>query len=358
MNSSNYLANGLPIDDFSKLYSFENLYKAHLKARRSKQGSKEVVEFEANLGSMLINLSENIRSGNYRLQGYYCFEVFEPKRRLIHALHYQDRVVQHCLCDEIVGPLLEPKLIYDNAACRVGKGSSFVYKRITNFLAEYYKRHGSQGYFLRCDISKFFDSIDHEILKAKLFKVFKDKQTLQFLIDIIDSYSTTNGKGIPMGNQTSQWFAIYYLDEFDRIIKEVLGIKYYVRYMDDMLIIAQDKDKLKEQLSFLENYLRANLKLSFNAKTQIYPLKNGTDFLGFHFYLTDTGKIVRKVMLKSKKNLRRALANFSSKYSKGVVSYETIRQSISSYCAHMNQGHTYQLQKKIFSQFSLRKSNI
>lgn len=343
-------------DEFSKLDSFENLYKAHLKARRSKQYSKEVIDFESDLGPTLARLAESIKHGSYALQGYYFFEVFEPKKRLIHALHYQDRVVQHCLCDEIVGPSLESKLIFDNAACRIGKGSSFVYKWITLFLSDYYKKHGCQGYFLRCDIRKFFDSIDHQILKEKLSEVFHDVNTYQFLMDIIDSYEVTSGKGIPMGNQTSQWFAIYYLDELDRFIKEKLRIKYYVRYMDDMLIIAQDKNGLKVILSLLRVFLRINLKMSFNDKTQIYPLRNGTDFLGFHFYLTETGKVIRKVMLKSKKNMRRAMKNFARKYSQGLVDFETIRQSISSYCAHMRQGHTFFLRKKILNQFPLRKS--
>lgn len=333
-------------------YSFENLYKAHLKARRSKQCSKEVIDFESDLGPTLARLAESIKNGSYALHGYYFFEVFEPKKRLIHALHYQDRVVQHCLCDEIVGPSLEPKLIFDNAACRIGKGSSFVNKRITLFLSDYYKKHGCQGYFLRCDIRKFFDSIDHQILKKKLSEVFHDVNTYQFLMDIIDSYEVTSGKGIPMGNQTSQWFAIYFLDELDRFIKEKLRIKYYVRYMDDMLIIAQDKNELKVILSLLRVFLRINLKLSFNDKTQIYPLRNGTDFLGFHFYLTETGKVIRKVMLKSKKNMRRAMKNFATKYSQGLVDFETIRQSISSYCApHMRQGLHSSLGRKFLINF-------
>ena len=342
-------------EHFSKLYDFTNLYRAHCVARRSKRSKLETATFEANLGSNLSALARAIQNGTYELSGYYKFDVYEPKKRDIHALHYKDRVVQHCLCDEILEPVLEPRLIYDNAACRKGRGTAFCYQRITKFLCDFYKHHGNKGYFLRCDIKHFFDSVDHEILKRKLAKVFADRKLVSFLYDIIDSYETTPCQGIPMGNQTSQWFAIYYLDELDRVIKEKLGIKYYVRYMDDMLIIGPSKEKLRENLAFLPSYLASNLHLSFNAKTQIFPIKNGVDFLGFHFYLSDTGCVTRRVMLRTKRNFRRRMKKWTQAFKQGDISFDKIKESYNSIIAHLNQGHTQRLARHISAQFCFTK---
>ena len=228
---------------YEKIYDFQNLYKAHKRARLGKRNTREVIEFELNLSENLTRLSDSLRDHSYRVSGYYSFDVYDPKLRRIHALHYRDRVVQHAICDEVLAPVLDRKLIYDSAACRIGKGTSFAIRRVSEFMNEFYKRHGTSGYFLKCDVRKFFENIDHEILKAKLKRVFANEpEVLDLLCVIIDSYESEPGKGLPLGNQTSQWFANYYLDEFDRLIKEKLRLKYYSRYMDDCVIIHDDKE--------------------------------------------------------------------------------------------------------------------
>lgn len=144
---------------------------------------------------------------------------------------------------------MERHLIYDNAACRKDKGTLFAMNRLNEFLHSHYRIHGRKGYFLKCDIRKFFDNIDHEVLKNSLTRIVDDDRTLRLLFNIIDSYETASGKGIPMGNQTSQWFALYYFDPLDRLVKEKLRIKYYTRYMDDMILISENKEVLKEALA-------------------------------------------------------------------------------------------------------------
>ena len=284
--------------------------------------------------------------------------VHDPKERMIHALHYKDRVVQHCICDEVLAPTLDKLLIYDNAACRIGKGTHFAIGRLSNFLLKFYKRHGTKGYFLKCDIRKFFDNIDHEILKGKLQKVFKDEKVLTLLYQIIDSYEKSPGKGLPLGNQTSQWFAIYYLDGFDRLIKEKLQIRYYSRYMDDCVIIHEDKEYLKNCLKIMNEYAEKELCVSFNEKTVIYPIKNGVDYLGWHIYLTESGKVIRKVKQQTKYKFKRKLKFFQEAYSKDEIDIEDINQVIASYHSHLSFGHTYKLQQKVFDSFVLkRKSN-
>lgn len=149
-----------PADGFmyEKIYDFQNLYQAHRAARLGKRNTREVIEFEMDLADNLTRLSDSLRDQSYRMSGYYSFYVHDPKTRTIHALHYVDRVVQHCICDEALAPVLDKRLIYDNAACRIGKGTHFALGRISGFLSEYYRHHGADGYFLKCDIRKFFDS--------------------------------------------------------------------------------------------------------------------------------------------------------------------------------------------------------
>jgi len=343
--------------DYEKIWNFQNLYKAHKKARLGKREKHEVIDFELDLARNLSLLSDSLRDHTYRMSGYYSFKVHDPKERLIHALHYRDRVVQHCLCDEVVAPTLDRKLIYDNAACRLGKGTHFALHRVSGFLREFYKEYGIGGYFLKCDIQKSFDNIDHDALKEKLTRAFTDEDIRRLLFQIIDSYEKSPGRGLPLGNQTSQWFAIYYLDGFDRLIKEKLHIRFYSRYMDDCVLIHQDKDYLRYCLSEMEHLIKEKLKLEFNRKTQITRVRNGVDYLGFHFYLTDTGKVIRKVRQTTKKKYKRKLKSMRQKYAAGEMQLSEIRLVLCSYQAHLGHGHTYWLRRRTLGAFVLRKDN-
>ena len=342
---------------FEDAFSFQNLYKAHRVARLGKQKNREVIEFEMNLGSNICKLQEKLLSGEYDISGYYDFMVHDPKDRVIHALHYSDRVVQHCLCDEIIASVLDKKLIYDNAACRIGKGTHFALDRTTRFLREFYRKHGCDGYFLKCDISKFFDSIDHCVLWKKLQKQFDDERFLGLLGRIISSYAKSPGKGLPLGNQTSLWFAIFYLDEFDRFIKEKLKIRYYSRYMDDCVLIHSNKEYLKYCLAEMTKLIEDRLKLSFNSKTQIFPIRAGVDYLGFHIYLSDNVRVIRRLRRQSKKKFIRSLKTIQIAYSKGEIDLCDVQQVLSSYLAHMAHGDTYRLKKKYLETLTLVRYN-
>ena len=343
--------------DYEKICDFQNLYKAHKVARLGKRDVKEVIDFELNLSKNLTRISDSLKNKTYQMSGYYSFYVHDPKERKIHALHYIDRVIQHCVCDEVLAPALDKKLIYDNAACRIGKGTHFAIERVNGFLRAHYNKYGADGYFLKCDIHRFFDSIDHEILKRKLTRVFTDADVLDLLYQIIDSFEITPGKGLPMGNQTSQWFAIYYLDGFDRLIKEKLQIKNYSRYMDDCVLIHPDKQYLQDCLARMREYVKEELQLDFNEKTQVFPLRNGVDYLGWHIYLTDTGKVIRKVKQQTKYKYKRKLKYFEYAYALDLVELEDVKQTLSSYRAHLAYGHTYKLQKKVLGKFVLTKGH-
>lgn len=160
-----------------------------------------------------------------------------------------------------------------------------------------------------------------------------------------------------MGNQTSQWFALYYLDGLDRLVKEKLRIKYYTRYMDDMILIHSDRNYLKECLQEMECFLSGELKLAFNEKTQIHPIRQGVDYLGFHFYLTETGKVVRTLRQSSKKRLKRRLRNYRHAYAEGKMELEAISRSVAGCKGHLKHAHTYRLQKNIWKNFRLKRKD-
>ena len=347
------LPTGDVMDDFAKLCNFQNLYKAHTVARRGKRTLSEVIQFELNLAQNLSALQKALNKQTYKLSGYYSFTIYDPKVRRIHALHYRDRVVQHCLCDEILAPHINRKLIYDNAACRIGKGTHFAINRLTGFLHSHFRAHGADGYILKCDIRKYFDSIDHHVLKSKLASTIHDPRIIDLLHRMIDSYSKSDGRGLPMGNQTSQWFALLYLDPLDRLVKEKLRIKYYTRYMDDCILISHDRNVLRQCLQALRELVETELHLTFNEKTQIFPLKNGVDYLGFHFYLTRTGKVIRKLKRSAKTRFKKQLKKMKSDYAEGVTEWPAIRQRLTSFHAHLSHGHTYHLRSKAWRDFVL-----
>ena len=334
------------MSEYENMYSFQNLYNAHKAARRGKRDKTEVIRFEMNLAENLCELQQELEQRTYCPHGYKHFMVYEPKARSIFAPDYADRVVQHCLCDNIVMPKLDPKLIYDNAACRVGKGTHFSINRLSGFMREFYRCYGTKGFFLKCDIRKYFDNINHNVLKQKLQKVF-EPDVFDLLCLIIDSYEIAAGNGVPLGNQTSQWFALYYLDTVDRLVKEKLRIKYYVRYMDDFVLLCHDKEYLRHCLNEIRRVCGNELKIELNSKSQIFPMKNGVDYLGWHFYLTETGKVIRKLRVSKKGRLKRRLKLLQREYEKGLIDLEAVKRSMVSTRGHLIHGHTYRLRNKL-----------
>ena len=328
---------------YQKVYDFSNLYNAYLESRKGKRWKGATVRFERQALFYIDHLSKTLENKTYRLGRYNVFEVYEPKRRVIKSIPFKDKVVQRSLCDNVIEPLLEPHFIYDNYASRKGKGKHKAIDRTSEFLRDHYRRYGQEGYILKCDIEKFFDSIDHDILKRDLRKRIHDEDVLWLVDMIIDS---TPSPGLPIGNQTSQLFSIYYLSSLDHFIKEKLRIKHYLRYMDDFVLIDPDKEYLQYCKKQIELFL-GDLKLELNHKSHIFPIKNGVDFLGFHFYVTDTGKVIRKLRRASKEKRRRVLRHFKYMYRNGQVDKRKIDQSWASWLGHASHGNTYYLIKNM-----------
>lgn len=339
--------------EYEKISNYESLYQAHKKARLGKQATREVILYETRLTENLEKLRFHLERHTYQIRGYRKFRIFDPKEREIQALSYGDRIVQHSLCDNVLGPYLERHLIYDNSACRKGKGTHFALDRLTCFLRKYYRSNGSNGYILKCDVRKYFNSIDHEVLGQRIRRMDLPDDVKWLLDKIIGSYEYEERKGLPMGNQTSQWFALYYLDSLDRLVKEKLRIRYYSRYMEDMILIHPSKEYLQECLARMREHLEGELKLAFNEKTQIHAIRQGVDYLGFHFYLTETGKVIRTLRQSGKKRLKRKLRHYRRAFADGKIELGAIGQSVASFKGHLKHGHTYRLQKNVWNQFVL-----
>jgi retron-type reverse transcriptase len=325
-------------------FEFEKMYQCYLKARRGKRDKTTTIKFETNAMEEVYSLTAELNNGSYTMGKYHKFTVFEPKERLILALPFRDRVVQHYICDYFFEPPMEKHFIYDTYACRKGKGAHAGLDRLQYFMQRHYRQHGCDGWVLKCDISKFFYSIDHDVLKTMLYKLTKGSGIEWLLEQIIDS---TENPGIPLGNQTSQWMANLYLSYLDHFVKEKLQVKHYIRYMDDFLLIHPDKEYLRLCRSEIQQYVENELKLKLNNKTHIFPLRNGVDFLGFHTYLTETGKVIRKLRQASKHRIGCKLKKFKKMYGEGSISKEAIDQSFQSWLGQASHGNCYRLTQKM-----------
>lgn len=281
-------------------------------------------------------MSKKLLNKTYKIGKYKQFYIYEPKKRNIEALSYKDRVVLMAFCTNIIQPKIEKKLIYDNVACRKGKGTFFGIKRLENFLRDYFKKNKTnQGYFLKCDVKKYFQSIDHNILAQYLRKSGLDNEDMWFIDKLLESRYSEHGIGLPIGNQTSQWFGLFYLNVVDRLIKEKLQVKYYVRYMDDMILVHNNKEFLKFCKQEIEKCVKEELDLSFNSKTQIGRLKNGIDFLGFRHILCEKGEIKTFLRGQAKLRLRKNVKTLSKLRELNLVDKEYIDVRLNSFKGHL-----------------------
>lgn len=285
---------------YSEIYELKNLYLAYYKASKGKKKKIAVTEFTKYLDYNIKNIQEELIEEKVSIGNYTYFKIYDPKERLICAASFKERVLHHAIMN-ILDKYFEDFLIYDSYACRKNKGLHKAVNRAFFFAKK-------NEYYIKMDIRKYFDSIDHNILYELLTKKFKDKKLLNLLQCIIKSYSVSYNKGIPIGNLTSQYFANFYLNLLDRFIKEELKIKPYIRYMDDFLIMGNDL----EQLSIFKNKIKIFLKnrLDLVLKPPITNnIKKGIPFLGFSI----TNK---KILLsrRSKMRFKNKLLIYEKKY--------------------------------------------
>lgn len=333
---------------FNEIVSFSNLYYAAHRARKGKRERESCLLFFSRLEENIIQIQNELIYQEYVFGVYINFYVYEPKQRLISAPCFRDRVMQQAVYG-VLEPEIDKRFIYDSYACRKGKGTHAGADRAQRFIRIVKRNHG-EVFALKADISKYFHSIDHIVLKSILAAHIDCQKTLKLLYDVIDcSPSFSPGVGIPLGNLLSQLFANMYLNELDQFVKHQLRCKHYVRYMDDFVILHHDKAHLQHLRKMIEKWLWVRLRLTTNHKTQIFPIDidNGRalDFLGYRIYATH--KLLRKC---SVKRIKHKVKKCHRLYSAGVIGMKDIRPSIVSWIGHASHANTYNLVNSVLKE--------
>ena len=333
---------------FEEICTFEVLYRAYLAARKGKRKKASAAQYEANALILTERLAYILNTNTYIPSKFEVFHVYEPKKRLVQAPAFVDKVVQHAIVDNTLYEAITRSFIPANCASQIDKGMHYGLDLLKGFMTDYWrKNHTTDGWVLKCDVRHFFASIDHDILKAKLRKKVVDDRIFRLMCIYIDA----SADGLPLGYQTSQLLALLFLDEFDHFVKERPRIKYYVRYMDDFLLIHPDKEYLRYCQKQIETFL-AGLRLELNEKTNIFPLRHGVDFLGFHTYITESGQIIRRLRHSSVKRMKGKIRWWKKEYPAGKVTKKEILDSWTAWDAHAAHGNTYTLRQEIAAKVS------
>ncbi len=319
---------------YPQIYDFANLLKAYQLARRNKRYQSEVLRFTKNKEENLINIQNHLIWHSYKQGSYRHFTVTEPKTRLISALPFKDRIVQHAI-NLIIEPIFDKRFYAHSYACRKGRGMHSASTTLSRWI-RHLSFEGKTVYALKCDIHHYFGSIDHTCLKTAIRTVIKDHELLWLLDLIIDS--NPNGRGIPVGNLTSQLFANFYLDALDKYIKEELHARYYIRYMDDFIILSHSKTELRRAMEDIRIFLFDRLLLTFNPKTTIVSEKNGIDFCGYRHW-ADHKKVRKSSVRRMHKRIKA--------YSKGKITKAELRSATTSWLGHVKHADTYFLRQSI-----------
>lgn len=333
---------------YEKIYQFENILTAAYQCRKGKSKKQSTLDFFNHLEENVIQIQNELMWNEFTVSPYHHFFVFEPKRRLISAPTFKDRVIHRAIYN-IIEPFCDKTYIHDSYACRRSKGAHKGADRAQSMIRKV-ERQSGKAYIFKADIYHYFSSIDHEILKRLVAIKIKCTRTQALLNYIIDhSPSDGDGVGIPLGNLTSQVFANIYLNELDRFMKHTLKVKNYCRYMDDFVVISSDKDDLYRIRKLAEDFVNNELRLKFNSKTQIFPIgkKNGRalDFLGYRMYADH--RLLRK---SSVKRIKRKISKYRKKYAAGELSVSEVQLKIQSWIGHAGHANSHNLIKSLFSQ--------
>lgn len=352
---------------FDLIFSKENLYEALEDASRGRRYQKDVLEFNYDAWTNLSDLREEILSGDYEIEKYYIFYIHEPKLRMIMSIAFKHRVVQWAIY-RVVNPMLVPGYITDSYGCIPGRGSLSAMQKLKYWLELVSRQEGESWYYLKLDISKYFYRVSHRVLKKVLAKKIKDKRLLEVLYKIIDCKHTPFGLppgknpedvpleerlydvGMPIGNLLSQMFANIYLDLLDQFCKRVLGIRYYIRYMDDVIILGNDKLQLREWKERIGEFLEVELELNLNNKTCIRPIGQGIEFVGYRVWAERV--VVRK---STTLRIKRSLKGVRNLYAEGKMSFEKVTETFRCYIGMLQHTDSQALIDKLYQDMVLMK---
>ncbi len=336
---------------YQKVCSFENLILAFRKARKGKSKKDYVLIFESNLRENIKSLQDELKSKTYIPHKLKKFVIRDPKTRIIHASIFRDRIVHHAIIN-LIEPIFEKRFIYDSFASRKQKGTHLAVKRFESFIRKVslngrtiknsFNNNSIRGYVLKADIKNYFATMNHQILINILRRKIKDEDFIWLIKVILDNFDAPKGQGLPLGNYTSQFFANVYLNDMDYFIKHRLKAKYYVRYVDDFVILHKDKKVLEDFKIKIEKYLK-NLRLELHPdKSEIHALRNGITFLGY--------RVFYHYKLLSKRNQKHFFNKFRKKielYHQGVISKDKLESFLQGWLGYSKFANTYKLRQKI-----------
>jgi RNA-directed DNA polymerase len=316
---------------YEHIISLENLLEAWKEFIRGKKNRKDVQEFQGNLIANVLSVHNDLKYKTYTHSAYEAFNVSDPKPRNIHKASVRDRLIHHAIY-RILYPYFDKKFIHDSYSCRTGKGTHRASNRFRYFASKVSKNYTKTVWILKCDIRKFFASIDHQILIGVINKYIVDKNILWLISEIIGSFnSIKEGVGLPLGNLTSQIFVNIYMNEFDQYVKHKLKQKYYIRYADDFVFLDVNRKNLENVRSSVNQFLAKRLKLHLHPdKVFIKTLSSGVDFLGWIYFLH------RKILRTSTK-----IRLFSR------LKQNQSEETVASYLGLISHGNTYKIKEKI-----------
>ena len=309
-------------DNYNILLSPENLYNSFYLCKKEVSWKYSVQNFHLHLLENISYIIKLLEKEKLPTKGFVNFKINERgKVRNIRSPHIIERVLQKVLCNEILLPILSNTLIYDNSASLKGKGTGFARKRLVHHLSDYYRHYGMEGYVLMVDFSKYFDNINHEIL-MKMIKVYiHDKRILNIVQQAVDEFGD---KGLGLGAQISQIFAVFFPNHIDHIVKNVRQEKYYGRYMDDSYVISNSKDRLLQHLIILQDVCAMyDIKLNLK-KTKILKLSAGVPFLQAKYTLLSSGKIMKRGGRESAKRTKRKIKFFAKELKNNKIDIQYI----------------------------------
>ncbi|OIO48075.1 MAG: hypothetical protein COY09_01195 [Candidatus Portnoybacteria bacterium CG_4_10_14_0_2_um_filter_39_11] len=311
---------------FEQIISLDNLILAWHAFRRGKSQKLDVQRFEFNLEDNLFKLHCELKDETYRHGKYFAFWIRDPKLRRIHKARVRDRVLHHAIF-RVLYPIFDKQFIFDSYSCRLAKGTHRAVGRLQQFIRRESQNRTRSCFVLKCDVKKFFDSIDHAILLDLVAREVSDKNVLWLVGEIIDSFAVAPGKGLPLGNITSQLLASIYLNELDRFVKHSLKTKYYLRYCDDFIILSANRSDFDKLVKVVNNFLGQKIGLLLHpAKVEIRDYRQGIDFLGYvsfpHYCVLRTT---------TKRRMFRKLRQKLEAWQQGRVKCESFCQSRQSY---------------------------
>lgn len=328
------------VHTFEDVISLENLLLAWEEFVRGKRDKSDVQEFKHSLADNIIQLHQDLGSHTYRHGGYYNFSICDPKPRSIHKASVRDRLVHHAI-HRILYPFFDRTFVVDSFACRIDKGMHCAINRLRAMAYEVSQNHTRTCWVLKCDIKKFFAHVDHGILMEILGEYIADQNILWLLREVIESFHVVPGRGLPLGNLTSQLFANVYMNVFDQFVKHRLKARYYMRYADDFVLLSHDRDWLLTQLPVLREFLEKRLRLYLHPnKVSIQTYAAGIDFLGWvHF---PDHRVLRTA---TKRRMMRR------------VSEQPSDATIQSYLGLLKHGNTFGLKKEFLQRAWLWRNN-